>query len=127
MAADRVASAHPHPFAGGRIELPKIIEIAGIAIGIVAPAPKEPEMAAVIGPTGSAIASSGGISGSMRTQRTVDSGLTAVVAECAASTHPCPFACLRIGCHAKARQQDQHLKALEMCNGHDTHLRFNFR
>jgi hypothetical protein len=86
---------HAHSIRGG-IELPKVVEIAAIADCIGAIAPKEPEIAAVVGPTAGVIAASGNVSGSRCTQRAVHSGLGAVAADGAASAHPCPFVCCRI-------------------------------
>src|ERR1019366_6373835 len=90
----RGASTHPRPFVHGRIELPKVVEGGKIALGIVATAPKEPEMAAAVGPGRSGSAASGDVSGSGRSQRAVDSGPTAISAgrrHRAAPSHPRPF------------------------------------
>ena len=99
----RAASSHPSPFARGRTEHPKVIEQAG-AVGIVAEAPEEPEIAAAVGPAYSATAASGNVSGGRHTQRAIHTGLStkrrlAVIsssirpatAHRAASAHPCPF------------------------------------
>ncbi len=94
-----VASAHPRPFHRGRIELPKIVEIATIDRGIVTLAPKEPEIAIAVGPGHSAEAGSGHVRGGRRCQRAVDSGLGMAVyiranyltGNRAFSAHPGPF------------------------------------
>src|SRR5208282_2818903 len=70
--ADRATSADPHPlaiFANRTIELPQVIQIAAIADAIYAQAPKEPEIAAAVGPGRSPVAASGDVSGSGRSLR----------------------------------------------------------
>jgi len=67
--------------AQGRVELPQVVEIAIFSVGIVANAPKEPEIAAAVGPTRGGVAASGDVSGSKRTQRAVRSGLRAIAAD----------------------------------------------
>ena len=84
---DRAASAHPRPLVRGRIELPKVVEIAMSAVGIAAISSKEPEIAAAVGPAHSVIAASGDVSGGRRSQRAVHARLV----DRAASAHPCPL------------------------------------
>ena len=83
----RAGSAHPCPLAGGRIELPKIVEFSARSRGAGAGAPKEPEMAAAVGPTRGLLAASWDVAGRRRAQRAVDARLAHGVA----STHPCPL------------------------------------
>src|ERR1039458_10342200 len=92
------ASAHPCPFVRGRIELPKVVEIAGkirTKTSIDVTAPKEPEIAvAVGGPGRSVTAASGDVSSSRRAQRAVHSGPAFIGAGYRlAAAHPCPVAC----------------------------------
>jgi hypothetical protein len=86
MVIPRAASPHPRPFVRGRVELPKVVEFGEISVGLIAIAPKEPEIAAAIGPCHSIRAASGHIPGSSHSQRAVHSG-----AARAASAHPCPL------------------------------------
>ena len=90
--AHRAASAHPGPIVRGRIELPKVVEIALKTAGTDTAASKKPEIAAAVGPACGSIAASGEVSGSRHTQRAVHSGLVTT----AASAHPRPFFCRRI-------------------------------
>ncbi len=73
------ASAHPCPLAGGRIELPKVIEIA--IIGELRPYPQPPKsqkLPATVGPGVSGRAATGHISGSGRPLCTVRTHATGV-------------------------------------------------
>src|SRR5580658_3162358 len=92
MGADRIASTHPRPFVGGRIELPKVVEFAGNAVDVVIPPPKEPEITIAIGPAGGEIPASRCVSRRGRSQCAVDSGLAAVASDGVVSAHPRPFA-----------------------------------
>ena len=93
VAPPRAASAHPRPLVRGRIELPKVVEIASRAVGIGSIAAEEPEISAVVGPARTELASSGNISGGGRSQRAVHAGLAgrdAITPFRAASVHPAP-------------------------------------
>src|ERR1039458_5032566 len=58
-----VASAHPGPLAGRRIELPEVAEIAAGSVGVVAIASKDPEVAAAVLPLGRGITDSRNVAG----------------------------------------------------------------
>ena len=89
---DRAASAHPRPLVRGRIQYPKVVEMATIAVGTNSISPNEPEMATAVGPACCYISASGDISSGRRSQRAVHTGLaTAKAGHRAASAHPRPL------------------------------------
>ena len=83
---DRAASAHPRPLVGGRIEHPKVVEIARTG-GTEALSPKEPEMTAAVDPASSVISASRDVSRGRRAQRAV----YARMINRAAAAHPHPL------------------------------------
>src|SRR5580658_644827 len=94
--ADCAAAAHPRPLARvpgcARSVLPQVVEISETSGRVVALPAEEPEVARPIDPAHGAESTSGNVRGGWRSQRAVDSGLAAVVADCAAASHPRPLA-----------------------------------
>ena len=91
-----IASAHPGPLVRGWVELPKIIELAIVAVDIEALAPEEPEITAAVGPALAAESASGHVCGGRRSQCAINSGpatrsALTITADGVASAHPRPF------------------------------------
>ena len=85
--------AHPGPLVRRRVELPQLVQVALILIGVESPAAKQPQVAVLIGPSCRLPTRSPNVPGGRSAQGAVNAGLDPRVAEGAAAVHPRPFAC----------------------------------
>src|SRR5260370_32136678 len=81
------ATAHPGSLVCGRIELPEIVEIGLIPVGVYSVDAKEPEIAALISPAGGATSRARYVPCGWRPQSSIRTGVILL----AAATHPCPL------------------------------------
>src|SRR5208337_2220639 len=84
--ADHGAPAYPCPYVCGRIELPKVVEIATIAGAVESLASKEPEIAAAVGPRRSPVPASG-----ILTRLREHSWVAGILRHRTTAAHPPPF------------------------------------